>query len=253
VKVRQALAYAFDYNALVKDIMRGMVNGMRGPVLSAIWKYDGSYPEYTHNMKKAKRLLAEAGYPNGGFTLTFVVETGGYMAKNAALVLQQSAKPLGIQIKLHFLSWTTIWAMMAKEDEAPDIFDTSWYADYADPQNFLESQYDSAMFGNKGFNESYYANPKVDRLLAEARFMPDRKQRKARYAEAIRQIMKDCPAIWAAERLQTVSVRSWIKGYVLNPIYYEMPCFYGVHRYCPPQNRPIGSRSRLSKNFTAGI
>ena len=230
VKVRQALAYAFDYNAFIKDTMRGLVNRMWGPVPTAIWKYDKSYPKYTHNIKKAKKLLAEAGYPNGGFTLNFVVETGGNIHKNAALVLQQSAKKLGIKIKIQFLSWTTIWAMMAKENEAPEIFDTHWYADYADPQDFLEFQYSSAMFGDKGFNESYYSNPKVDKLLSEAKFLPDKKRRKELYAQATRQIMKDCPAIWAAERLQIVPIRDWVKGYTLNPIYYEMPCFYGMHR-----------------------
>lgn len=230
VRVRQALAYAFDYDAFIKDAMRGFVRRLRGPVPSALWKYDDTYPFYKRDIKKAKKLLAEAGYPNGGFTLNFVVETGGYIHKQAALVLQQSLKELGIKVKIQFLSWTTIWAKMAKEDEAPQIFDTHWYADYADPEDFLYYEYHSSMWGDKGFNEAYYKNPEVDKLLDEARYLPDKKKRQELFAKSIKLIMKDCPAIWCAERLQIVSIRDWVKGYVLNPIYYEVPCFHDLHR-----------------------
>ncbi len=230
VRVRQALAYAFDYNAFIKYAMKGLVRRLKGPEPSAIWKYDSSYPVYYRDLKKAKKLLAEAGYPNGGFTLNFIVETGGYIHKQAALVLQQSVKKLGIKINIQFLSWTTIWAKMGNKKEAPQIFDTHWYADYADPEDFVQYEYHSSMFGNKGFNESYYKNPTVDKLLDEARYMTDKKKRKELYAKAIKIIMRDCPAIWLAERLQIVATRDWIKGYVLNPIYYEMPCFYGIHK-----------------------
>lgn len=230
VRVRKALAYAFDYDAFIKDAMRGFVQRLNGPVPSAIWKYDESYPIYKRDIKKAKELLAQAGYPNGGFTLDFVVETGGDIHKQAALVFQQSLKELGIKVNIQFLSWTTIWAKMAKEEEAPQIFNTHWYADYADPENFLYYQYHSSMWGDRGFNESYYANPEVDKILDEARYMTDEAKRRELFAKAVKLIMDDCPAIWCAERLQIVSIRDWIKGYTLNPIYYETPCFYDLYR-----------------------
>ena len=230
VRVRKALAYAFDYDAFINDAMRGFVKRLSGPVPSSLWSYDESYPQYKRDIEKAKKLLAEAGYPNGGFTLDFVVETGGDIHKQAALVFQQSVKELGIKVNIQFLSWTTIWAKMSKEEEAPQIFDTHWYADYADVENFLYYQYHSSMWGDKGFNESYYKNAEVDKLLDEARYMTDEAKRKELFSKAIKMIMEDCPAIWCAERLQIVSIRDWLKGYVLNPIYYETPNFYELYR-----------------------
>src|SRR4029077_15881997 len=65
VKVRQAIAYGLNYQAFVKDMLRGKANKARGPLPSNFLSYNPDTPQYSYDPAKAKQLLAEAGYPGG--------------------------------------------------------------------------------------------------------------------------------------------------------------------------------------------
>src|SRR5262245_35739077 len=71
-RVRQALNYAVNKDAIVNDVLKGTGSPSKGPVLPGTWGADGAIKAYPYDPDRAKKLLAEAGYPNG-FTTTLWV------------------------------------------------------------------------------------------------------------------------------------------------------------------------------------
>jgi peptide/nickel transport system substrate-binding protein len=98
VKVRQAVAYAIDSNAIVKTIFLGEAMPANQQIYKGNWAYDPSIKGYPYNPAKAKQLLTEAGYPNGFKTkLTYVISTE-YDLVFAAV--QGYLKAIGIEAEL---------------------------------------------------------------------------------------------------------------------------------------------------------
>src|SRR5262249_6660608 len=75
-RVRQALNYAVNKEAIVKDVLKGTGVVSRGPVLPGTWGADPNLPPYPYDPARARKLLAEAGYPNGFATTLWVPESG---------------------------------------------------------------------------------------------------------------------------------------------------------------------------------
>jgi len=64
-RVRQALNYAVNKEAIVRDVLKGTGSLSRGPVLPATWGADSGLKPYPYDPERARRLLTEAGYPSG--------------------------------------------------------------------------------------------------------------------------------------------------------------------------------------------
>src|SRR5437762_594264 len=75
-KVRQAISYGFDYQAFIKNNLRGKAKQAHGPIPSNFVGFAPDTPQYTYDPAKAKQLLADAGHPGGGFTIKYTYETG---------------------------------------------------------------------------------------------------------------------------------------------------------------------------------
>jgi peptide/nickel transport system substrate-binding protein len=84
-RVRQALNYAVNKDALVKDVLKGTGTVSRGPVLPGTWAAEPALKAYPHDAERAKKLLAEAGYPNGFTTTLWVPESGSGMQSPVAM------------------------------------------------------------------------------------------------------------------------------------------------------------------------
>ncbi len=91
-----------------------------------------------------------------------------------------------------------------------------WEADFSDPQNFLEVLFSRKQWG--GNNDTFYANPEVDRLLAEAAPLGDSKLRYALYNRAEDIIVADAPWVFLYNRVAYMIRQPWVHDYALNPM-----------------------------------
>ncbi len=226
VKVRQAISYAIDYQGIIKGIYFGYARPAVGPVPYGVFGYNPSLPNYTYDIAKAKRLLAQAGYPKGGFTLKFSVEPNDNYLKIAAL-LKQSLSQLGITVNIDEMPWPTEYELLENKAQAPSLFITGWYPEIMDADYELYPIYDTSSWGANGFNLEYYSNTRVDKLLEQARSITDSSQRLALYNSAQRLIISDAPAIWVLNQSDILAYRSNVHGTLYDPANL-VPDYYSI-------------------------
>ena len=224
-RVRQAMAYAFSYDDAVFGIYTGRASYQIGPMAGGVWSFNPNLVRYQTNLDTAKKLLAEAGYPNGGgLTFTCQTETGADDYAKVVELFQADMKKIGITINIQVLSWATIEDMLETAESAADMFITGVYPDFPDPDNALYQQFHSSGIGN--INQSFYINPEVDRLLDIARRTINDEQRLQTYHRVQQLINEDSPCVFVLVRDMIETYRTWVKDYIYNPFlsrqYYYM-------------------------------
>jgi oligopeptide transport system substrate-binding protein len=190
-RVRQAFNYAVDTRTIVQDITRRGSLVATGILPPGMPGYDPDLQGYTYHPAKAKRLLAEAGYPNGVGFPRVQIWTGGKSASSRAELTAYQAylADLGVQADIRFASdWPTYKALL-EQGKLP-MFRLVWYADIPDPDNFLSP----LLYSSSPTNRTFYHNPRVDQLLEQARKTVDEVQRIALYREVQHIVHDDAPS-----------------------------------------------------------
>jgi oligopeptide transport system substrate-binding protein len=193
-RVRQAFNYAVNTEAIVWEITKRGALPAIGALPPGMPGYDPDLRGYSYDPAKAKRLLAEAGYPDGaGFPVVQLWSNHQAETTKAELAAyQRYLAELGVRVEIRFApDWPTFKAML-EQGQLP-MFRLAWDADMADPDNMLSP----LLHSNGSFNYTRYRNPRVDQLLEQARRGVDDVQRLALYREVERIVMDDAP--WIAQ------------------------------------------------------
>ena len=173
VKVRKALNLAIDRDYVANTIMQGTyttADSIVGPGIvdeNGYFHDNGNAPyisaDYEANLAEAKKLLEEAGYPNGeGFpTIEYSCNDAGYHVPLAEY-LQQAWGDLGITLTISKMEWSSFTA--ARRAGEYDVARNGWVMDYNDPSNML----DLFCSGN-GNNDGKYSNPEFDAAIEASR------------------------------------------------------------------------------------
>ena len=164
-QVRLAMAYAIDSKAIIKSVLQGLPNHY--PFL-APWElgYDPSIQDYPYDPKKAKELLAQAGYPNGFEFKLYWEITGRYpMAREIAEAVAAYLEAVGIRTTLvgeeSLAHYQRVRAAKKRSDAEVVVCRT--FGRSSEPSYSL-----ALHFGSDGANGSY-SNPEFDKMVAEAR------------------------------------------------------------------------------------
>jgi oligopeptide transport system substrate-binding protein len=198
-RVRQAFNYAVDKEAIVREITRMGSLPATGALPPGMLGADPKLQRYAYDPAKAKRLLADAGYPDGaGFPVVQLWSAAkSETAKAELAAYQRDLAEVGVPVEIHFApDWPTYKKMLV-QGQLP-MFRLAWYADIPDPENMLSPLLHSA----SPTNHTFYRNPVVDQLLEQARKALDEAQRIALYREVERLVMDDAP--WIAQHYSVV-------------------------------------------------
>jgi peptide/nickel transport system substrate-binding protein/oligopeptide transport system substrate-binding protein len=206
-KLRQALNYAIDRKAISDMILSGRNKPVSGVLPPSIPGYNPNLRGYKYDPAKAKKLLAEAGYPKG-LEVEFQFNSGGNNRQIAEAVQAQLAQ-IGVNVKLKELDWGAHLDTCDRGET--QMFRMTWVVDYMDPDNFLFVNLHSSNAGSKG-NYSFYKNPKVDKLLEEARSNPNWEQRMKLYRQAEQMIVDDAPWIFMLATTSSMAHQPKVKN-----------------------------------------
>ena len=230
VKVRQAISYGFDYDTWVNDVMRGKAKQARGPIPSNFVGFNPDTPQYSYDPEKAKALLAEAGYPDGGFNIDYTYETGYFWKRPLGELFQANMADLGITVDIQELS-PSAWAdLLSNPETANHAFGLVWWPTLSTPFDFMFSCFATGAQGTAGYNWGYYSNPELDALLEDGTTEPDETTRMALYAAAQDLLVEDAPALYVYEKDYRLPMRDTVQGFVFNGVLIETLNFYGMSK-----------------------
>ena len=164
------------------------------PVPNNLWGYPEDVEGYTYDLEKAKAALEESGVtidrPLEIHTLVGLTQT-----EQAATLLQDGLRRLGIETTIVPETWGTLSGKAQQQETTPDIW-TNWISTfYSDPHNWVGEMYDSENWGTWKTG-SWYKNPEVDALIHEAYVSTDQSVRERNYAEAARIVVDEAASVF---------------------------------------------------------
>jgi len=209
-RVRQALAMAIDRESIVKDIMKGG----EMPAFNITPPGAGGYtfrPQWGENISEAKRLLAEAGYPDGkGMPpVEILYNTLEYHRTIAEAIQQMWKTKLGVDARIVNQEWKVY--LDSQRSLNYQVCRAGWIGDYNDPNSFL-----SIWVTGDGNNETGWSNPEYDRLIKEAAATVDPHGRLEVFQKAETVLMDDMPIIPIFFYTRVFLERPEVKGWYPN-------------------------------------
>lgn len=202
-RVRKALSLAIDRNYVANTLMQGTYSPASSIVGPGWLDTDGSSfaenanggtpyidnDNFDANLEEAKKLLEEAGYPNGeGFPqIEYTTNDAGYH-KVVAEYLQQAWAAIGIDLKVNIVEWASFTPM--RRNGEFDVARNGWVGDYTDPSNILE-----LFCTTNGNNDGKYTNADFDATIEDSRVTTDATTRSADLHKAEDTLMNDAGCI----------------------------------------------------------
>ena len=218
-RVRHALGYAIDRQAIVDHLRRGLARPAVGVLPPASWAFEAGVFQFSHDPQKAVALLEEAGYrdPDGDgpaprLRLSLKVSTNEFIRLQAA-VIQQDLKRVGIDLDVRSYEFATWYADVLKGNF--QLFTLQWVG-VSDP-DMLRRVVPSKKMPPSGFNRGFFSNPAVDALIDEATVSNDDTRRRALFADAQRLISREVPYLSLWYKTNVAVARRELTGLRLSP------------------------------------
>ena len=218
-KVRLAINHGIDKATIIKHLYQGLGMPAKNPIPPSLWSYDDTIQDYDYNPELAKKLLAEAGFPNGFETTLWALPVPRpYIPDGRALaeVIQSDLRKVGIQTKIVTYDWGT-YLEKTKNGEH-DMAMLGWSADLGDPDNFFYFLLSKTSAEKPAGNIAFYRSDEMQNVLEKARATSDKDERDALYKEAQRIFHKDAPWVPLAHAKQVLVINKRVKNLKLQPL-----------------------------------
>lgn len=218
-RVRQAMNYAIDKEAIVKSVLAGLAQVSPSYGYPGSPYFDSNIQPYPYDPDKAKSLLADAGYANGFSTVYLVPQSGSGMIapQQIATVMQSQLAQVGVKVQLQVLEWTSYLSAYFAGLDKPQagLGQMSWMVPSSNPGMYVNE----LLIGNGGLDAGYYDNPDVDKLLLQARATTEENQRADLYKQAAKIVTDEAPWIFMFYAYNVVAASKKVQNIVLNPDY----------------------------------
>jgi peptide/nickel transport system substrate-binding protein len=206
-RVRQALNYAVDKDAIIKTLLGGIGEPINGPLTYAHEGYDPSLPTpYPYDPDKAKALLSEAGY-GGGFQVRFDTPNGRYVQdRQIAEAISGQWRKVGVDAQVNPLEWGSF--LKEAQQKTWNLFLITQGSGGA--QVLLSTCFHSKV---KGIPWLGYENPQVDTLIDTAGGTMDAAQRVQMYRDAVKIIREDAPWVFLHQLYDVYGVSDRVQNW----------------------------------------
>jgi peptide/nickel transport system substrate-binding protein len=190
-RVRQALNYALDVDAIIAEVTHGGATRLNGYLTAHHFGFNPETPAYPYDPDAARRLLAEAGYANG-LTITFDIPS--VMPDEApalARIMAEQYRQVGITVKIVEHGDRAAYSEMVRAKQIHDAccFDSS-------PRSTFRVLREKLHSGLRGPWWEGYANPQVDALIAKAQATVSDPDRQKIYREIYTVVRDDAPWVF---------------------------------------------------------
>ncbi len=215
VLVRRAINMAIDRARLSR-----LVNGRGIPTTTIeprLMPGYGKFDLYPYNPAQARKLLAQAGYPNG-FSTTFYTDNVADDLRLSEAIVQQ-LQGIGVKADLRSVDGNTLQTLYGTKQRVPILFN-SWYQDFPDPNDFVEPVLSCASAVTGSQNSSWYCNPKVDAAAKRLKATTDQRARLRQYPALDRTIMRDAPWVPLLTPVFYVLPSANVRDFYFNPVWF---------------------------------
>jgi peptide/nickel transport system substrate-binding protein len=208
-RVRQAMNYAIDREAITKGLFGGLAPVARAPLPSGVFAAHTGLTPYPYDPERAKKLLAEAGA--AGATFNFGAPNGRYLLdKQVGEAIAGYLDAIGLKVAFENPSWSTFVSEVTKFEKAKyDGYMFGWGIVTAEPDQLVGEH-----FYSPNARRTLYSNPEVDRLIVEARENFEEARVRAAYQKMQEILWSDCPWIWLYEQPDITATSKKLKGFV---------------------------------------
>ncbi|RAI01969.1 ABC transporter substrate-binding protein [Acuticoccus sediminis] len=207
-KVREALSYAVDREAMVELVAEGYGTPGNDTPINSAYHYYSEAPLKAYDPEKAKALLAEAGYPDG-IKLELVASTKPGYRSAMAVVMREMARPAGFDIAVQTMDHSSYLDQVWKKGK--------FYVGYYNMQPTEGTILNLLFTSEASWNETRWNNTEFDKLVAEAEATTDSAAREKLYADAQALMRKDVPALVPCFFDLLGARAQYVEGYVQHP------------------------------------
>ena len=199
VRVRQALNFATDVEAIVKNVLDDNGRRMSGPFTPNMFGYDAAVKGYVPDAARARRLLAEAGYPDG-LEITLESPAGRYQGdKEIAEALGGQWQKAGFKPKVAVAEWGAYFKRYLGKQ-----FQDAYLLGLGGPMQDADELYNLVSSKGRGL---YYKNERVDQLFDLGRGTMDPAKRRAVYSELARAMVEDATWVFLMQQVDIYATR----------------------------------------------
>jgi peptide/nickel transport system substrate-binding protein len=221
VRVRHAIGYAIDRQALIDYLRRGLATPSVGLLSPPNWAFEPDVFDFAYDPDRARQLLDEAGYadpdgdgPRPRLTLSLKVSSTEFNRLQSA-VLQQNLHDVGIAADVRVFEFATLYADILKGHF--QMFTLQWAGGASADPDILSRLFHSRQVPPTGFNRGHLSDPEVDRLIDEATSATTPDERRVRYGEVQKRVAELAPYISLWHETNIALAQPEINGIRLAP------------------------------------
>ncbi|MBL8668725.1 MAG: ABC transporter substrate-binding protein [Rhodospirillales bacterium] len=226
VRVRRALDLAIDRDAIIAAVYLGAGRKAKNPIPPTLWSYNDAIVDTPYDPAAAKRLLAEAGYPQGFETDIWALPVKRPYApdsRRTAEMIQADWAKVGVRAVIVSYELGELLKRTKAGEHQTMLF--GWTGDNGDPDNFLYTLL-GCEAAKDGANRARWCDARFDALVTQAKRTSDVGERTRLYEEAQVVFKQETPWVTIAHSVVSTAMRRNVENYRIDPLGGHL--FYGV-------------------------
>ena len=228
VRVRKAINMAIDKKAIIDGVYLSTGVAAKNPIPPTMWSYNDAVKDDPFDPAAAKKLLAEAGYPNGLTTDLWAMPVQrpyNPNAKRIAELMQADLAKIGVKAEIKSFEWGEYRKRMQEGEHQMGML--GWTGDNGDPDNFMYTLLGCASAqSNSGSNIAKFCHQPYEDLVVKAKTVTSQAERAKLYEQAQVIFKEQAPWFTIAHAVQLKPVRKEVVDFKLSP--FGRHNFYGV-------------------------